>query len=134
MKNITIAGRLGKTAVLRRTQDGKPVLGFAVAVDDGYGANKKTMWFDCAMWGDRGEKIGQYLTKGTAVCVSGELGTREHEGKTYLQVRVNEVTLQGGGEKSGGQAADDGQSFSQDLGDSIPFVSWGDVPRHKMEA
>jgi single-strand DNA-binding protein len=122
MKNITIAGRLGKNAETRRTQDGKPVLNFTVAVDDGYGDNKKTMWFDCAMYGDRGEKIAQYLTKGTAVAVSGNLGTREYNGKTYLTVRVNDVTMQGSGERqSGGQAADSGRDFSQDLDDSIPF-------------
>jgi len=52
--------------------------------------------------------------------VSGDLGTREYEGKTYLTVRVNDVTMQGGGEKkeSGGQSAGD---FSQDLDDEIPF-------------
>ncbi len=37
MKQITIAGRLGKDAELRRTQGGDPVLSFPVAVDDGYG-------------------------------------------------------------------------------------------------
>lgn len=36
MKNITIAGRLGKAAELRRLQDGTPVLSFTVAVDDGW--------------------------------------------------------------------------------------------------
>lgn len=129
MKVITIAGRLGKNAEIRRTQDGKPVLNFTVAVDDGYGENKKTMWFDCAMYGDRGEKIAQYLTKGTSVAVTGNLGTREYNGKTYLTVRVNDVTMQGGGERqSGGQAADSGRDFSQDMDDEIPFVCWGDVP------
>lgn len=135
MKNITIAGRLGKNSETRRTQDGKPVTSFSVAVDDGYGQNKKTAWFDCSIWGDRGEKLAQYLTKGTAVAVSGELGTREYEGRTYLTVRVNDVTMLGGGERhSGGQSAHGGQSFSQDLGDDVPFVLWGDVSRHKMEA
>lgn len=99
MKAICIAGRVGKDATLRRTQGGGPVLGFSVAVDDGYGENKRTLWFDCSVWGKRAEALSQYLTKGTAVAVSGDLSTREHEGKTYLTVRVNEVTMQGGGEK-----------------------------------
>jgi hypothetical protein len=61
--------------------------------------------------------------------VTGDLWTREYEGKTYLQVRVNDVTMLGGGERSGGQSADSGQSFSDDLDDSIPFICWGDVAR-----
>ena len=95
MKVITIAGRIGKSAELRRTQNGDPVLSFPVAVDDGYGQNKGTMWFDCSVWGKRGEALEKHLTKGTPVTVSGELGRREHEGKTYLTVRVNDVAIQG---------------------------------------
>ena len=137
MKNVTIAGRIGRSAELRRTQGGDPVASFSVAVDDRSGKEKATMWFDCSVWGKRAESLSQYLTKGTAVCVSGDLGTREHNGKTYLTVRVNDVTLLGGGERqSGGQSADSGerQSFSQDLDDSVPFAIWGDVSRHKIEA
>jgi single-strand DNA-binding protein len=133
MKAIVIAGRLGRDSELRRTQSGDPVLSFSVAVDDGYGENKKTLWFDCSVWGKRGESLSKMLSKGTAVAVSGDLSTREHEGKTYLTIRVNDVTLQGGGERqdkpakqqsmsygqaSGGKASSDGEDFEHD---SIPF-------------
>jgi len=49
MKTITIAGRLGKTAELRRTQGGDPVLSFTVAVDDRSAKEKSTLWFDCSL-------------------------------------------------------------------------------------
>lgn len=99
MKTIVIAGRLGKDAELRRTQDGTAVLNFTVAVDDGYGERKGTLWFDCSLFGKRGEALEPHLPKGSAVTVSGDLGKREHDGKTYLTVRVSELTMQGGGEK-----------------------------------
>ena len=132
MKNVTIAGRIGRSAELRRTQGGDAVASFSVAVDDRTGKDKATVWFDCSVWGKRAESLTQYLTKGTAVAVSGELGTREHNGKTYLTVRVNDVTMLGGGERqSGGQSADSGerQAFSDDLSDDLPFMTWGDMPR-----
>lgn len=132
MKSIVIAGRTGKAAELRRLQDGTPVLSFSVAVDDGWGERKRTMWFDCSLFGKRGEPLASFMPKGTPVAVSGDLSTREHEGKTYLTVRVNEVTLQGG--KSEGQSqrqASDakqqsygeqsGGSYGGDLDDEIPF-------------
>lgn len=100
MKSIVIAGRLGKAAELRRTQGGDPILSFPVAVDDGYGDRKKTLWFDCSLWGKRGQSLEGHLAKGTAVTVSGDFSTREHDGKTYLQVRVNDLTLQGGKSQS----------------------------------
>ena len=99
MKTVTIAGNLGKDGTLRRTQSGDPVLGFSVAVEERSGQDKRTLWFDCSLWGKRGEALAQYLTKGTRVAVSGDLSTREHDGRTYLTVRANEVTLMGGGQR-----------------------------------
>ena len=94
MKMITIAGNIGKDAVVRRTQGGDAVASWTVAVEDRQ--SKSTIWFDCSMWGTRGEKLAEYLTKGGKVTVAGELSTREHEGKTYLTVRADHVTLMGG--------------------------------------
>ncbi len=96
MKTITIAGNLGRDAELRNAGQSQ-VLGFAVAVEHRDGQNKSTIWFDCSLWGKRGEALAQYLTKGTKVAVSGDLSMREHNGKTYLQVRADQVSLLGGG-------------------------------------
>ena len=41
--------------------------------------------------------VAQYLTKGTKVCVSGELKQREYNGKTYLSIRAADLSLMGGG-------------------------------------
>jgi single-strand DNA-binding protein len=127
MKNIVISGRTGKDAELRRLQDGTPVLSFSVAVDDGYGESKKTMWFDCSMFGARGQALEKHLVKGTPVTAAGDFGKREHEGKTYLQVRVNDVTLQGGKPQSDAPARTKreepaGSYGAPDLSDEIPFV------------
>ena len=99
MKTITIAGGITRDAVTRTTQDGENVTSFSVAVSEGYGDKKRSVYFDCSFWGKRGSALSQHLTKGTRVAVSGDLSTREHNGKTYLTVRASEVTLMGGGEK-----------------------------------
>ena len=99
MKNITIAGNIGKDAVVRTTQAGESVTGWTVAVEERNGQEKRTIWFDCTLWGKRGSALAQYLTKGNRVVVAGDLSSREHNGKTYLTVKASEVTLLGGGEK-----------------------------------
>jgi len=99
MKSITIAGNIGKDAVVRTTQGGDDVCGFSVAVEERAGGEKRTIWFDVAIWGKRGEKLAPFLRKGGRVAVAGDLSTREHEGKTYLTVRADQVTLLGGGER-----------------------------------
>lgn len=100
MKQITIAGNIGKDATVRHTQGGDAVAGFSVAVEERSGQDKRTIWFDVSIWGKRGEKLAQYLTKGGKVTVAGELSTREHEGKTYLTVRADQITLMGGGDRN----------------------------------
>ena len=135
MKNITIAGNIGKDAVVRTTQGGESVTGWTVAVEERQGQDKRTIWFDCTLWGKRGSGLAQYLTKGTRVAVSGDLSTREHNGKTYLTVRASEVTLLGGGEKrdhvdmppgyEGTAAAQADRGRGPSFEDEIPFnMEW----------
>lgn len=129
MKNIVISGRTGKNAELRRKADGTPVLSFTVAVDDGYGENKGTMWFDCALYGNRGAALEKHLVKGTPVTVAGELGKREHEGRTCLQVRVSDLDMQGSAKpqsdaparKREEPAGSYGQTEELDDLDELPF-------------
>lgn len=88
-------GRIGKDAVTRTTAKGDNVTGFSLAMDDGFGENKKTMWFDCSGWGGRYEAVAPYLVKGAQVFVAGEQGEREHEGKTYKTLRLTTLDLVG---------------------------------------
>jgi single-strand DNA-binding protein len=131
MKTITIAGNVGKDAITRTTPNGDKVTSWSIAVEERQGQEKRSIWFDCSLWGKRGESLCQYITKGEKVAVSGELSTREHEGKTYLVVRADQVTLLGGkqsggndGDHSGGGAGygAGGRPGSSDMDDEIPFA------------
>lgn len=129
MKIITIAGNIGKDAELRTTGKGDKVAGFNVAVSEG--RDSETTWFSCSLWGNRGEKLAQYLTKGSKVTVTGALTIREKDGKTYLGCRVSEIALQGRSDNSGNSNRREEESRSQggyggssndlDLDDDIPF-------------
>lgn len=128
MKSIVLAGNIGRNAETRNTQSGDSVTGFSVAVEERQGQDKRTIWFDVSIWGKRGSALAQYLTKGTRVAVAGDLSTREHDGKTYLTVRADQVTLLGGGEQRRDeprqQHRNDDQPRGQsraDLDDEIPF-------------
>lgn len=130
MNVFNAIGRVGKDAIVRYTQSGKAVAGWSLAVDDGWGQNKQTVWLDCSLWGDRAEKLAPFITKGAQIGVTGSIGTREHDGKTYVTLRVQDVTLLGGkGERDQQQdqqpAHGESQSHSMDGFDddlnSIPF-------------
>ena len=125
MKQVTIAGTIGRDAEIRDAGE-RRVTGWSVAVDDGWGQNKSTMWFDCNWWGQRGEKVAPYLTKGGKVTVTGELKTREHNGKTYMSVEVSDMTLQGGKPSGQSQHSDQARQAPASQGSAmddadIPF-------------
>lgn len=128
MNNCSFVARIGKDAVVRHTQNGKPVAGWSIAVDTGFGDNKKTLWIDCAFWGERSTKVAEYIRKGDRIGVCGEIGTREHDGKTYVTLNVRELTLLGNkdGNKEGGKdkpsPAEHGGALEDD---SIPFAPRG---------
>ena len=93
MNTITIVGNLTKDAVTRQAGDSK-VTAFSLAENKRIKGEDVTIFYDCSLWGERGEKIAQYLLKGGQVTVTGELmPLREKDGKTYLDVRVNDVSL-----------------------------------------
>ena len=68
---------------------------------DSQGKEKPTIWWNCSLFGKRGEALAQYLTKGQSVTVSGTVTEREWTDKEggkrkSMDVRVNEIALQGG--------------------------------------
>lgn len=132
---LTATGRLGKDAELRSLNSGDKILSFSVGSDIGYGDKKQTIWLDCSIFGARGEKLAQYLTKGSQVTVIGEFGQRSYQNKsgetvTATTVKVMEVALQGGGQqqqpapsysKPAAPRPNSKPAFDQDLDDEIPF-------------
>jgi single-strand DNA-binding protein len=131
---ITATGRVGKDAELRTTNSGDRILSFSVGSDIGYGDKKQTVWLDCSIFGARGEKLAQYLTKGTSVTVIGEFGQRSYQNKsgetvTATTVKVMEVALQGGGQQqqqsyqapAKSAPRQNSKPVYEDLDDSIPF-------------
>lgn len=95
MNILSIVGNLGSDCRVGNAA-GTAVCNFSVAMTSGYGDKKQTHWIDCALFGKQAESsLPDYLLKGQQVAVSGELGTRQHDGKTYLTLRVNSITLCG---------------------------------------
>jgi len=115
MNVLVVSGNIGRDAEVRNA-GGTSVAGFSLAVKSGYGDKAQTVWVDCSLWGKQAESgLVQYLKKGQFVVVTGELGTREHEGKTYVTLRVNNVTLGG---KQDAQKSAQGQQRSKAISNS----------------
>lgn len=119
-------GRLGKDAVHRATQSGTDICSFSLAADVGFGDNKQTVWLDVSKFGKGAEGLSRILRKGSQVAVAGELSTREYEGKTYIQLRADDVSIMstpdsGKGSQSDNQGGGQQQSTEEFLEDECPF-------------
>jgi single-strand DNA-binding protein len=131
---ITISGNVGKDAELRSVRDSQ-VLGFSVAVKNGFGRDADSIWYRCSLWGKAAEAFAGSIKKGVKVFITGDLIHDEHEGKPQFNVRVNSIDtgpkVESQGAGGGNNAATTGQQSSnygggnldQDLDDDLPFIT-----------
>lgn len=120
---INIAGHLTKDAETAFTGQGTAITRFDIAVNTGWGNNKTVTFYRCAFFGERGQKVAQYLTKGKPVLVTGEPSLRKttrDDGRSFtdLNVNVQNVVLLGSNNNNGTPTRDDLAETGQDV---IPF-------------
>jgi single-strand DNA-binding protein len=119
MQKLFIAGTVGKDAVLRRTQNGDPILGFSVAVNNG--KDKDATWYDCAVFGKRATALEKHVTKGSRLALSGRPMVRVYEGKAYLGISIDDLAFQGGNQSQSDDRDSYGNRHNDDLDDDVPF-------------
>lgn len=104
---FTASGRCGQAMEVKYTSGGKAIGQFSLPVETGYGDSKKTSWITCKMFGERAEKLAQYITKGAAVTVTGafQLDEWEKDGVKHSRpcILVNDIQLPP--QQQGGQQA-----------------------------
>jgi single-strand DNA-binding protein len=95
MNSVNISGRVGGEVELRYTPSGKAVAQLTVAVDDGWGENKKTAWIGVTLWGATAELAKKAVQKGDRIGITGRLSQEEWEDKaTGKKQRKTKVTCE----------------------------------------
>jgi single-strand DNA-binding protein len=69
MNRVSMVGNITKDADMRYTPNNKAIVSFSIAINEGFGANKTTQYFNIVSFG--AEKLCQYLTKGKTVAITG---------------------------------------------------------------
>lgn len=131
LNQITIHGRLTKDPELRKTQAGKSVTSFNVAVDRDYqkDGKKEADFIDCSAWEQKADFVKNHFTKGQEILVSGRLQSRkwkDKDGKDRIswEIQVERVDFCGSkGQATPATAAAPGEEYPEipeDDGD-LPF-------------
>lgn len=105
INSVVLMGRLTRDPELRETKSSTPVCSFSVAVDNGYGENKKTDFINCVAWKSTAEFISRYFTKGQMIALSGRISTRtwDDNGTTRYATEVSVREVDFCGSKNEGQ-------------------------------
>lgn len=91
LNNYSVIGRMTRDLDERAfayTQNGKARLNISIAVNDGYGDNQYTSYFDVVVWGKTAENIKPYLGKGKQICINGRLRQDRWESNGQKNSRV----------------------------------------------
>lgn len=94
--SVNVLGRLTKDVEVKKTQSGRSVASFCVAIDNGKdksGAQKPAYFIDMVAWEKTSELIGQFCRKGDLVSFSGELQTRTYDRSDGTKAKVTEVLV-----------------------------------------
>lgn len=93
MNNCIFMGRTTKDIELRYSQDQKAFGRFSLAVDTGWGDNKKTSFFNIVAFGNQAESIEKYVKKGTKIAVRCEAQQNDYTDKNGITHRSVEFIL-----------------------------------------
>lgn len=137
--NVSIVtGRLTRDCEMKTTESGFSVCRFSIASNyykKGAENNEGTNYFDCALLGKSAENLNQYLKKGTAVTIEGELRQQRWEANGSKNSKIELIVLsvkfsgssQSQGQQNRNQVPDDLYSEPEkksngfDDDDDIPF-------------
>ena len=112
MNSVNLIGRLTKDPQMGAIpQSQTAVAKFTVAIDDGYGENKRTNFIPVTVFGKTAENCERFLKKGRLVAVEGKIQTGSYDKQDGSKVYTTDV-----------------------IANRIEFLEWGDKPQQSGQA
>ena len=82
MQRYQVIGRIGKDLEIKKTQDGKSILEFSIAVTKKINEEKQiTTWSNWIAWEGKADAIGKYSRKGDMIMLEGEYRNEKYQDK-----------------------------------------------------
>ena len=100
LNKVVLAGRLTADPELKQTQSGIAVLTFTLAINrrfaksaDGQPAQQQADFITCVAWRQTAEFISRYFHKGSCLCVTGSIQTRNGQDQQGQKRYATEVVV-----------------------------------------
>lgn len=91
INRVVLIGRLTKDPMIRKTQTGKSVTSFTVAVNRRSSQNDQTDFIRCVAWEKTAEILSQYAKKGSLISLEGKIQTGSYDDKDGKRVYTQDV-------------------------------------------
>jgi single-strand DNA-binding protein len=103
VNKVTLLGRIGTDPDLRKTPNGKSVIGFRLGTSetwkDQQGQQQEiTDWHSVVVWGGRAEVVSMYAVKGDQIYIEGKNRTRQFTDSAGVERWVTEVIVDQSGD------------------------------------
>jgi len=107
LNKVILIGRVGKDPAVKFIPSGSACAQFSLATTETWkdkdgSKQERTDWHQIVAWGKLAEIIGEYITKGSLICIVGKVNyrsyeTKEGEKKFLTEIVANEMKMLGGG-------------------------------------
>lgn len=114
--NVLVTGRIAHDLELKVTENGRKVLNFNVAVDDGTKEKPHVTYLPCEAWEGTAEVIGKYFGKGDQIIIGGRLVNRKviDRGENRYRININVESFEFGAKKRKEEAPKAKTTFTYD--------------------
>ena len=146
LNKVVLAGRLTAEPELKQTQSNIAVLSFTLAINrrfskgsDGQPAQQQADFISCVAWRQTAEFISRYFHKGSCLCVTGSIQTRNWQdqqgNRRYAtEVVADEVNfVDSKNENSAGRQTSGGAGYMPESYGSAPSITGSDNGAPRFE-
>lgn len=94
INNVVLAGRLVRDPELRYTPSNQAVATFSLAVNRNFksqNGEREADFINCVIWRQQAENLANWAKKGALIAITGQIRTRNYEGRQGQRVYVTEV-------------------------------------------
>lgn len=89
---VILMGNVGQDLELKQTKNDKDVVSFSLAVSKKIKGEEHTTWLRIVAWNKTAKVCADYLSRGSQVHITGEIGNREWEDNDGNKRQTTEIT------------------------------------------
>ncbi len=119
LNKVFLIGRLTRDPEKSYTPNGTCITKFSVAVNNGFGENRKTAFIDVTAWSKSAEFVANYFSKGKEILIEGRLEfdtweSKEGDRRSKLYVTAERASFVGSkNDQPGGSGEASSSGYSQ---------------------